>query len=94
MVRLLRELREKEIADKFFRRVLKLQREPIINQIARKHNIPRKLNFSEKVEEIIKEGVSFRNVLISDMHREGLTLTEKKKALNELCEKGLKNNKP
>jgi hypothetical protein len=89
MVRILRELREKEVADKFFRRTLKLLREPIINQIAKRHGINRKLNQVEKVEEIIKEGVSFTSMLNTDIYKEGSTLTDKKKDLNELCEKGL-----
>ncbi|MEJ1222781.1 hypothetical protein [Sediminicola sp. 1XM1-17] len=89
MVRLLRELREKEVADKFFRRTLKLLREPIINQIAKRHSIDRKLTISQKIEEIIKVGVSFEGMLTNDIFKEGSTLTERKKELNELCEKGL-----
>lgn len=89
MVRLLRRLREKEVADKFYRRTLKLLREPIINQISRRHNVDRKLNVSQKIEEIIKEGVSYTSLLTTDIYKNGATLTEKKKTLNELCEKGL-----
>ena len=89
MVRMLRKVREKEVAEKFYRRVLKLLREPIINQIGREHNIDRKLSYSQKIEEIIKEGVSFTNLLLKDIYKQGITLTEKKKALNQLCEKGL-----
>tara|TARA_R110002124_G_C8923298_1_gene511391 strand:+ start:88 stop:1935 length:1848 start_codon:yes stop_codon:yes gene_type:complete len=89
MVRMLRKIREKEVAEKFYRRTLKLLREPIINQIAREHNIDRKLSYSQKIEEIIKEGVSFTNLLLDDIYKSGSTLTEKKKTLNELCEKGL-----
>jgi len=89
MVRILRKLREKEVADKFFRRTLKLLREPIINQIAKKHNIERKLTYSQKIEEIIKAGVSFSSLLSTDIYKVGITLTEKKKNLNELCEKSL-----
>lgn len=89
MVRMLRSLREKEVGEKFYRRTLKLLREPIINQIAREHNIDRKLTYSQKIEEIIKEGVSFTNLLLEDIYKSGSTLTEKKKTLNELCEKGL-----
>ena len=92
MVRLLRELREKEVADKFLRRTLKILRPPIINQISRIHNIDRKLSQSEKIEEIVKEGVCFRSLLESDIYKEGTTLTERKKQLTELCEKGLKIN--
>ncbi len=89
MVRLLRELREKEVADKFLRRTLKIMRQPTINQVAKIHNIDRKLSQPEKIEEIIKEGVSFKSILEFDIYKEGITLTEKKKQLSELCEKGL-----
>ncbi|WP_109098532.1 hypothetical protein [Aquimarina sp. AU58] len=89
MVRMLRKVREKEVAEKFYRRTLKLLREPIINQIGREHNIDRKLSYSQKIEEIIKEGVSFINLLLNDIYKPGSTLTERKKILNELCEKGL-----
>ena len=89
MVRLLRKVREKEVGEKFYRRTLKLLKEPIINQIAKNHNIDRKLNASQKIGEIIKEGISFTILLSEDIYKEGITLTEKKKTLNELCEKGL-----
>lgn len=89
MVRMLRRVREKEVAEKFYRRTLKLLREPIINQIAREHNIDRKLSYAQKIEEIIKEGVSFTSLLLEGIYKQGSTLTEKKKTLNELCEKGL-----
>ena len=89
MVRLLRRVREKEVAEKFYRRTLKLLRDPIINQICREHNIDRKLTYAQKIEEIIKEGVSFTSLLLNDIYKKESTLTEKKKTLNELCEKGL-----
>lgn len=89
MIKLLRKVREKDVADKFYRRTLKLLRAPIINQIAREHNIDRKLTYAQKVEEIIKEGVSFKSLLENDIYTQGSNLTEKKRTLNELCEKGL-----
>lgn len=89
MVRLLRKLRKKEVADKFLRRTLRLLREPIINQIARKHNIDRNLSYLDKIEEIISEGISFRSLLMNDIYKKGSNLTEKKRTLNELCEKKL-----
>ncbi len=89
MVRLLRKVREKEVAEKFYRRTLNLLREPIINQISKEHNIDRKLTASQKIEEIIKQGISFTDLLKDEIHKEGTNLTEKKKNLNELCEKGL-----
>ena len=89
MVSLLRKVRKKEVAEKFYRRTLKLLREPIINQIAKEHNIDRKLTNSQKIEAIIKEGISFTDLLSTEIYKQGITLTEKKKTLNELCEKGL-----
>jgi hypothetical protein len=89
IVRILRKVREKDVAEKFYRRTLKLLREPIINQIAKNHNIDRKLSISQKIEEIIKEGISFTSILLNDIYKDGITLTEKKKTLNEFCEKGL-----
>lgn len=89
MVRLLRKVRNKEVADKFYRRTLKLLREPIINSIAKNHNIDRKLSISIKIEGIISAGVSFTDLLVNDIYKDGTNLTERKKTLNELCEKGL-----
>ena len=89
MVRLLRKVRKKEVADKFFRRTLKLLREPTINTIAKNHNLDRKLPYSQKIESIIHAGISFTGLLQNDIYKEGTSLTDKKKALNELCEKGL-----
>ncbi len=89
MVRLLRKVRKNQVAEKFHRRTLKLLSQPIINQIAKNHNIDRKLNYSQKIEEIIKEGISFTSLLSSDIYKDGITLNQKKKTLNELCERGL-----
>ena len=89
VVRVVRRIRGKRIADKFFRRVLGALREPQINLIARKHNIDRKLSFDQKIKEIINEGISFSGVLSTDVHKEGTSTTDKKRFLNELWSKGL-----
>ncbi|WP_205431312.1 hypothetical protein [Flavobacterium arcticum] len=92
VVRILRKIRGKEVANKFFRRVLLLLREPQINMICRKHNIDRKLSIEMKINEIINEGISFTQVLSEDIYKEGVTLTERKKFLNDFCEKSLSLN--
>lgn len=92
MVRVLRKVRKKQVAEKFYRRTLKLLREPIINQIAKEHNIDRKLSCSQKIEEILKEGILFSELLSTGIYKETSTLTERKKELNELCEKWLEIN--
>jgi len=89
MVRLLRMLRGKEVADKYYRRVLRCLREPLINQICKQHRIDWHLPLDTKIKEIIIEGVSFTGVLMNDVHKEGTSLTDKKKFINELCDGGL-----
>jgi hypothetical protein len=90
VVRLLRKLRGKEVADKYFRRVLNLLREPQINMICREHGIDWRLPLDQKIKEIIKEGISFSAVLSNDIHKEDLSLTDKKKFINDFCDKQLK----
>jgi hypothetical protein len=95
VVRVLRKIRKKQIADKYYRRVLKTLKEPQINFVCRKHNIDvRELDYESKIKEIIKEGISFSNLLKNELHKEGTTLTEKKKFVNEIWEKGLKIQSP
>lgn len=90
IVSLLRKVRGKEVAVKYFRRVLKLLREPQINLICRKHNIDWKTDLDTKIESIINEGISFSSVLIDDIYKDGTTLTEKKKTINDICDNKLK----
>lgn len=89
MVRILRVIRGKEIADKYLRRILRILRTPEINLIAKRHNIDRKLDLEGKIKEIINEGVSITSVLTNDMFKENTTLTNKKNHLNELWQNGL-----
>jgi len=90
VVRLLRKVRGKEVADKFFRRVLLLLREPQINLISKKYGVDWRLPVDQKIKEIINQGISFSNVLINDIYKEGTNVTEKKKVINELFDTGLK----
>ncbi len=89
VVRILRKIRGKEVADKFFRRVLRLFREPQINLICKKHNIDWRQPYDKKIKEIINEGISFTGVLKNDIFKDGSKVTEKKKTINDLCDKGL-----
>lgn len=89
IVAVLRSIRGKEVADKFFRRVLRLLKEPQINLIARKHNIDRKLPCNDKIKEIINEGISLSGILSNEIYKENTTQTDKKKFVNVLCDKGL-----
>ncbi len=88
IVRVLRKIRKKQVADKFYRRFLKLLREPQVNIVCRNHNIDIKSPLDEKIKNIINEGILFSNLLLNELHKDGTTLTEKKKFVNELWEKG------
>lgn len=90
IVTLLRKIKGKKVADKFSRRILKQLREPQINLICKKHNIDWKQDFETKVKEIIKEGISLKAILSNDVHKNDLSLTEKKKFLTEFCDDKLK----
>jgi predicted metallopeptidase len=90
IVRILRKLRGKDIADKFLRRILRVLKTPEINLIAKKHNIERKLSTDEKIKEIIKEGIGITTILSTAVHKDGTNLTEKKRFVNELWDKRLK----
>lgn len=91
VVRVLRKIRKKEIADKYFRRVLKTLKESQINLICRKHNIDvRELDYESKIKQIIKEGISFSNMLKNGIHKDGTNLTDRKKVINDIWSKGLK----
>jgi hypothetical protein len=90
VVRILRKVRGKEVADKFFRRVLRLLREPQINLVCKKHRIDWRLPLDQKIKEIINEGIPFSGILMEDIYKEGTKVTDKKKFINELCDKGLK----
>jgi hypothetical protein len=95
VVKVLRKIREKEVADKYYRRVLKTFKEPLINLICRKHNIDTKeIDYEGKIKRIIKEGISFSSLLKNAMHKEGTSLSEKKKAINDLWENGLRIDTP
>ncbi len=88
-VRLLRRFRGKEIADKYLRRILNLLRDPQINLICRRHEFDRKLERRDKINKIIREGISLKNLLKIDIHKDGVNLTERKRFLNTIVEKGL-----
>lgn len=95
MVRVLRKIREKDLADKFYRRILKALREPQLNLICRKHNIDiKEQSYESKIKLIISEGISISTLLQNSLHKDGINLTDKKKFINDLWENGLKIKAP
>ena len=89
IVRVLRKIRGKEVANKFLRRVLNQLKEPQLNCLCRKHNIDWKKPINEKIHLIIKAGINFRSILIDGIFKENTKLSEKKAVINELIEKDL-----
>lgn len=88
-IRLLRSYRNKEVADKYLRRILRLLKDSEVNLISKRHDLDRKLDRREKIKAILNEGIGIRNILQFDIHKQGTTLTEKKKRVNEIVGKGL-----
>ncbi len=89
VVRILRKIRGKDVADKFLRRILRLLKDPQINLVCKKHNIDWKLGIDQKIKLIIKEGVSISAILSEDIYRDTTTLTEKKNFITKICDEGL-----
>lgn len=95
VVRVLRKIRKKQIADKYYRRVLKTLKEPQINFVCRKYNIDvKELDYESKIKEIIKDGISFSTLLSNALYKDGTNLTDKKKFVNDIWNKGLKIEAP
>jgi hypothetical protein len=89
IVRVLRKIRGKEVANKYFRRVLNQLKEPQLNYICRKHHIDWKKPIDEKIKSILQEGISFKSILTEDIFKENTKLSEKKAVVSELIEKDL-----
>lgn len=88
IVRGLRKLRKKEIADKFYKRFLNQLREPQINIVCRKHNIDIKNPLKDKIKAIINQGISFTSLVSDDIYKDNPSLTEKKSFINDIWQKG------
>lgn len=84
IVSVVREIRGKEIADKYYRRLLNSFDNPTISLICKKHNISSRLEKPEKIKIIIKQGISLFTLLSNDIFKDGITIPDKKKELNAL----------
>ena len=90
IVSVLRAIKGKEVADKHFRRLLRRLRDSQINLIAKKHSIPRALPRAQKIKLFINQGVGFREMIGSDIFKDGVGAAEKKSFLNTFIAKDLK----
>jgi hypothetical protein len=94
VVEILRKIRKKDLSDKHFRRILRQLKEPQINLICRKHNFDWKLGLEEKIHLILRGGLNFKQVIVDDIHKDNVSVTEKKKWLNEFWSNSLKITSP
>lgn len=95
VVRILRKVRGKEIADKFFRRALKTLSPAQIRRVCKSHNLQYKdCTFEQMIKMIIDNGVPFKSVFSEDLYPNNTSLTDKKQFIKELCDKKLKVKPP
>lgn len=86
IVKMLREINGREVADKYFRRVLKLLKDSQLNNISKINGIDRKLERNEKIKAFINEGLSFTSVLSEQIFKEDVLITDRKKEINSIME--------
>lgn len=86
IVRILRELRGKNIADKYLRRILLSQKDSIINLVARRYNINYKLDKKEKINKLISNGINLFDLLGTAIFKDETSLSDKKKEINSIME--------
>ena len=84
IVKILRDLRGKSMADKYYRRLLGFFKDPIINVICKKHSISSKLEREEKIRSVINQGLSIHSILAQDIFKDPISLNDKKKEINSI----------
>ncbi|MCR9171120.1 MAG: hypothetical protein NXI10_01405 [bacterium] len=86
VVKILREIRGKRIADKFLRRILKSLSSPELNQVCKRHNVSQRIGGDEKVKTIINQGVSLKSLLTHGLFKDDVNVNDRKKRINVLME--------
>jgi hypothetical protein len=84
IVKICREIRGKNVADKYLRRVLRTLQGSKLNAICKLHNINQRIGEDEKIKQIIKHGISFKTILSQSIYKPGLLMNDKKKELNQI----------
>jgi len=78
IINMLREIKGINLAEKYARRIVKCLDDRQINKIKRNHGI-KEIERYEKIESIIKKGVSIRKILSDEIFNEDTKYYEKKK---------------
>ena len=84
ITKIVREIRGKNIADKYYRRLLNMFDNPTLNLICKKHNISQRIEKDQKTKQIINQGISIFALLSNDIFKDGIGIPDKKKELNSL----------
>jgi hypothetical protein len=84
ITKIVREIRGKNIADKYYRRLLNMFDNPTLNLICKKHNISQRIEKDQKTKQIINQGISIFSLLSNDIFKDGIGIPDKKKELNSL----------
>ena len=88
MINMLREIKGISLAEKYTRRIVKCLDDRQINKIKKNHGI-KEVEKHEKIEAIIKTGVSIRKILSDEIFDENAKENEKRKMLYDIIEKKL-----
>lgn len=86
IIRVLRELRGKNIADKYLRRLFLTQKDSTINLVARRYNIHHKLDKQQKINKLIANGINIYDLLGNAIFKDDINISERKKEINSLME--------
>ncbi|MBA7580389.1 hypothetical protein ES708_22280 [subsurface metagenome] len=85
IINMLREIKGVNLAEKYTRRIVKCLDDRQINKIKRNHGI-KEIERYEKIESIIKKGVSVGKILSDEIFNEDTKENEKKKILYDLLQ--------
>ncbi|MBA7546130.1 hypothetical protein ES705_38513 [subsurface metagenome] len=88
IINMLREIKGISLAEKYTRRIVKCLDNKQINKIKKNHGI-KEIERYEKIESIIKKGVSVRKILSDEIFNEDTKENEKKKILYDIIENKL-----
>jgi len=88
IINMLREIKGIDLAEKYTRRIVKCLDDKQINKIKKNHGI-KEMERYEKIESIIKKGISVRKILGDEIFNEDTKENEKKKILYDIIENKL-----
>ena len=89
IVWLLRDIKNIELPNKYFRRILRQLNDSEINRIARNHQITPQSDRNKKINQILLQGINVKNALLLDIHTKRTSKNDIKSYLQNLINKKL-----